>query len=128
MHPPRGLPLVTVDLEATDGESPAEVIERLSSTPFDLATEWPVRACLLVAGGKPLTIVLVLNHIVVDAWSVGRLEEELMAFGAANGAGRQPTLPPVRYQPVDLAQSRPHQPPGPRWNRRWPTGAPRSTS
>jgi len=104
VHPPRGLPLVTVDLEATGGETPAEVIERLSSTPFDLANEWPIRACLLVAGGKPLTIVLVLNHIAFDAWSVDRLEQELIAFGAANGAGRQLTLPPVRYQPVDLAQ------------------------
>jgi hypothetical protein len=104
VHPPRGLPLITVDIEAKDAESPAEVIERLSSTPFDLATEWPVRACLLVAGGRPVTIVLVLNHIAFDAWTVDRLEQELVAFGAANGAGRQLTLPPVRYQPVDLAQ------------------------
>ncbi len=103
VNPPRGLPLTTVDIEAKDGESPAEVIERLSSTPFDLTTEWPVRACLLVSGGRPVTIVLVLNHISFDAWSVDRLETELVAFGAANGAGRQLTLPPVRYQPVDLA-------------------------
>lgn len=104
VHPPRGLPVVTVDIESKDGESPAEVIERLSSTPFDLATEWPVRACLLVAGDRPITLVLVLNHISFDAWSVDRLETELVAFGAANGQGRQLTLSPVRHQPVDLAQ------------------------
>lgn len=100
VHPPRGLPLITVD---TAAESPAEVIERLSAAPFDVAAEWPVRACVLLAGGRPSTIVLVLNHIAFDAWTVDRLEQELVAFGAANGAGRQLTLPPVRHQPVDLA-------------------------
>lgn len=110
VHPPRGLPVVTVDIESKDGETPAEVIERLSSTPFDLATECPVRACLLVAGDRPVTLVLVLNHISFDAWSVDRLETELVAFGAANGAGRQLTLSPVRYQPVDLAHFEASQP------------------
>jgi hypothetical protein len=100
VHPPRGLPLTTV--EVTDG--PAEVIERLTSTPFDLATEWPIRACVVLAGGRPSKLVLVLNHMAFDAWTVDRFEQELRTLGAAIGEGRQVSLPPVRHQPVDLAQ------------------------
>jgi len=104
VQPPRGLPLVTVDTESADAESPAEVIERLSTAPFELATEWPIRACLVLTGGRPNTLVLVLNHMAFDAWTVDRFEQELSAFGAAAAEGRQPVLPPVRHQPVDLAQ------------------------
>jgi hypothetical protein len=104
VHPPRGLPLITVDTEAENAETPAEVIERLSTAPFELAAEWPIRACLVLTGGRPNRLVLVLNHMAFDAWTVDRFEQELSAFGAAAAAGRQVVLPPVRHQPVDLAQ------------------------
>jgi hypothetical protein len=103
VHPPRGLPLSTVSTERDGTESPAEVIERLTSTPFELATEWPIRACAVLTGGRPTKLVLVLNHIAFDAWTVDRFEQELQALGAGIGSGRPAALPPVRHQPVDLA-------------------------
>jgi hypothetical protein len=103
VHPPRGLPLVTVSTERDGTESPAEVIERLTSAPFDLATEWPIRACVVLTDGRPTKLVLVLNHMAFDAWTVDRFEQELQALGAGIGSGRPAALPPVRHQPVDLA-------------------------
>ncbi|HEU5268456.1 MAG TPA: condensation domain-containing protein [Jatrophihabitans sp.] len=104
VHPPRGLPLVTASTESTGAESPAAVLDRLTNAPFDLATEWPIRACVVLAGGRPSKLVLVLNHMAFDAWTVDRFEQELRALGAAIGGGRQVALPPVRHQPVDLAE------------------------
>ena len=102
VHPPRGLPLVTA--ETGGAESPAAVLDRLTNAPFDLATEWPIRACVVLAGGRPSKLVLVLNHMAFDAWTVDRFEQELRALGSAIGGGRQVSLPPVRHQPVDLAE------------------------
>ena len=104
VHPPRGLPLVTVSTERDGTESPAEAIERLTSAPFDLATEWPIRACVVLAEGRPTKLVLVLNHMAFDAWTVDRFEQELRALGAGINSGRPVALAPVRHQPVDLAQ------------------------
>lgn len=104
VHPPRGVPLVTVNTERDGIETPAEVIERLSTTPFDLTTEWPLRACVVLTGGQPTKLVLVLNHMAFDAWTVDRFEQELQALGAGISNGRPAALPPVRHQPADLAQ------------------------
>src|SRR3954451_5869911 len=104
VHPPRGLPLLTVSTERDGTETPAEAIDRLTSAPFDLATEWPIRACVVLSEGRPTKLVLVLNHMAFDAWTVDRFEQELRALGAGINSGRPVALPPVRHQPVDLAQ------------------------
>jgi hypothetical protein len=104
VHPPAGLPLVTVTSERDGTESPSEAVERLSRTAFELATEWPVRACVVTTGGLPRQLVLVLNHIAFDAWTVEMFERELRVVGAAIAEGRPAVLDPVRHQPLDLAR------------------------
>lgn len=104
VHPPAGLPLLTVTSERDGAESPSEAVERLNLAEFDLATEWPIRACVITTGGLPKQLVLVLNHIAFDAWTVEMFERELRVVGAAIAEGRPAVLEPVRHQPLDLAR------------------------
>ncbi|SDI33511.1 Condensation domain-containing protein [Actinokineospora alba] len=104
VHPPAAVPVVQVTVERDGTATPAEVVEELSSTEFDLAVQWPIRACLITAGGAPKQLVLVLNHMAFDAWTVDRFEREFEALGAGLAARKPAVLEPIRHQPTDLAR------------------------
>lgn len=104
VHPPAPLSVPTVSTERDGTPGPAQVVAELSGTAFELAKEWPLRACVLTTGGQPTHIVLVLNHMALDAWSVELLEQELEALRAGAAAGRPAVLRPIRHQPLDLAR------------------------
>ncbi|KAB8190936.1 hypothetical protein FH608_033370 [Nonomuraea phyllanthi] len=104
VEPPRPLAVVEVTTERDGTAGPAEVVEELSRRPFDLAGEWPVRACLITTGGAPRQCVLVFNHLAVDAWTLGELKRELQAQVTGLAARRPAALPPVRHRPSDLAR------------------------
>lgn len=104
VHPPAAVPVTQVTVERDGTATPAEVVEELSSTEFDLALQWPIRACLITAGGAPKQLVLVLNHMAFDAWTVDRFEREFEALGAGLAARRPAVLEPIRHQPTDLAR------------------------
>ena len=104
VHPPAALPLATATVEQDGTEPPATVVERLSTTDFDLATEWPIRACAVTRGGLATQVVLVLNHMAFDAWTFDRFERELLSLRAGFAARRPAALEPVRHQPLHLAQ------------------------
>lgn len=102
VNPPGAVALVTVTAEPDGTPAPADVVDALSTTEFDLENEWPIRACIITAAGVPTQLVLVLNHLAFDAWSIDRLERELSVLGEACRASRPVTLEPVRHQPSDL--------------------------
>lgn len=104
VHPPGPLSVRTATTEADDTPTPAAVVEELSTTEFDLATEWPIRACVITTGGRPIRLVLVLNHLAFDAWTIDAFEREFAALGAGVLARRPAVLEPVRHQPADLAR------------------------
>ncbi|MBB5873626.1 hypothetical protein F4553_007060 [Allocatelliglobosispora scoriae] len=104
VHPPGSLPLSTASADRDGTEAPADVIERLSTADFDLAQEWPMRACVVTAGGRPQRLVLVLNHMAFDAWTIDRLGRDLAALSAGIATGRPAVLEPIRHQPLDLAR------------------------
>ncbi|MFF8773977.1 condensation domain-containing protein [Kitasatospora sp. NPDC015120] len=58
--------------------------EELAGLPFDCATEWPVRAGLVVADGLVRHISLVLSHTAVDGTGMGLLVRDLseLSLGA----------------------------------------------
>lgn len=101
VNPPAALPVLVVTTERDGTPTPAEVMDRLVVTEFDLAGEWPIRACVITTGGAARQLVLVLNHLAFDAWSVDRLEREIKALGASS---RPAAFEPVRHQPLDLAR------------------------
>jgi hypothetical protein len=104
VHPPGVVPLTVVSAERDGTATPAETIDRLSTAEFDLASEWPIRACVITAAGAPKQLVLVLNHVAFDAWTVDRFEREMQVLGAGAAARRPVTLEPIRHQPLDLAR------------------------
>ncbi|MFG2263225.1 condensation domain-containing protein [Streptomyces sp. NPDC048720] len=107
VHPPAALPVREVTVEDDGTPGPAEAVAECTRAGFDLAADWPVRACLVTAGGVPRRLVLVLNHIAFDDWSVDTFLRELDALLAGAVAGRPAALPPVVRQPADLAAPEP---------------------
>lgn len=103
VHPPAPLPVRQATTEADGTPSPAEVVGECTVTGFDLAADWPIRACVVTTGGVPKRLVLVLDHIAFDDWSIDILLRELAALLAAAAAGRPASLPPVGRQPSELA-------------------------
>lgn len=103
VHPPGAVPATLVTTERDGTPSPAEVLDELTTRPFDLAAEWPIRAAVITTGGAPKQIVLVLNHLAVDVWTLGEIKRELRMQGAGFAERRPAALRPVRHQPADLA-------------------------
>ncbi|MEU4833949.1 condensation domain-containing protein [Streptosporangium sp. NPDC023615] len=104
VHPPAPLPVTVATTERDGTPAPADVVEELGGRPFDLAGEWPIRACLITTGGVPRHCVLVFNHLAVDVWTLGEIKRELRTQGAGIAARRPAALLPVSRQPADLAR------------------------
>ncbi|MFI6708694.1 condensation domain-containing protein [Nonomuraea sp. NPDC050478] len=104
VHAPGPWPIVQASVERDGTPSPAEVVEDLTGRPFDLAAEWPIRACVITSGGAPKQVVVVFNHLAVDMWTLERIEQELWAQAQGIASRRPASLPPVRHQPADLAR------------------------
>jgi Condensation domain len=109
--PPAPLPVREVTTEADGTPAPVDVIRDLTVADFDLARDWPIRACVVTGAGVPKRLVLVLNHIAFDDWSLEEFRREFVAMlGAIGGRGRA-TLPPISHQPTDLARHEAATPP-----------------
>ncbi|MDA0636997.1 condensation domain-containing protein [Nonomuraea sp. MCN248] len=104
VHAPGPWPIAWASVERDGTPSPAEVVEELSARPFDLAAEWPIRACVITSGGVPKQVVLVFNHLAVDMWTLKRIEHELWTQAEGVASRRPVSLGPVRHQPADLAR------------------------
>jgi amino acid adenylation domain-containing protein/non-ribosomal peptide synthase protein (TIGR01720 family) len=81
--------------------------------PFDLGTGPLLRARLLRLAPDDHVLLIVLHHIVTDAWTRGILNRELAALYESFHAGRPPRLPELPVQYADFAA----------WQRRWLQGA-----
>src|SRR5260370_19691652 len=80
--------------------------------PFDLTRPPLFRARLLRLSENEHVLLLVLHHIVTDAWSFGVLFKELAATYEAFAAGRPSPLPELTIQYADFAV----------WQRDWFSG------
>ncbi|WP_232668741.1 non-ribosomal peptide synthetase/MFS transporter [Pseudonocardia sp. TRM90224] len=85
---------------------PAVAVAELAGTPFDLATEQPIRATLLRHRSDRHILVICLHHIAADGWSVGLLAADLAAAFAGGGPGRATELPPPSAQYADVTHAR----------------------
>ncbi|WP_405145054.1 condensation domain-containing protein [Sphaerisporangium sp. NBC_01403] len=104
VHSPAALPVIHVTTEKDGTAAPGEVVEKLTTTEFDLSTEWPIRACVITTAGVPRQLVLVLNHLAVDVWTVRQIKRELKVQCAGFSSRRPASLEPVRHQPMDLTR------------------------
>ncbi|MBZ4422336.1 amino acid adenylation domain-containing protein [Myxococcus sp. RHSTA-1-4] len=116
IHPGGRLPIQVRDLQVLpESERGAEVLRLAAEEargPFDLARGPLLRALLLRLGEREHVLVLVLHHIVSDAWSTGILLRELGALYPAFSAGSPSPLPELSVQYADYAT----------WQRGWLRG------
>jgi hypothetical protein len=109
------MPIVSLEtVAAPQREAIAtRLVRREIARPFDLAVGPVFRITVLRTAPDDHVIVLLLHHIVSDAWSMGVLLSELGAAYTALAAGTAPMLPPLPVQYADFAV----------WQRQWLTDA-----
>lgn len=84
------VPLEIVDLDraADPGRVAAQVAQSYRDTGYDVVADWPVRMAVIRHGGTLTHRVLVMCHLVTDAFGAGLLMAELAGTGTT---GRPPT-------------------------------------
>jgi hypothetical protein len=87
------------ELRITEMTNPAAI----AAEPFDLTTQVPVRARLLVVEPGVHVLVMVVHHVATDGWSAGILARDLSSAYAARHAGREPGWAPLAVQYADFA-------------------------
>ena len=104
--PTRSVELAVVDLSGiADGE--AEALRRTQAEaqrPFDLTGDTLLRATLLRLGPQEHLLLLVMHHIVTDAWSMSVFFEELGHHYTASITGRPAAVPDLRLQYGDFSR------------------------
>ncbi|MFE2442996.1 amino acid adenylation domain-containing protein [Streptomyces sp. NPDC059426] len=78
-----------------------EALSEVARRGFDLASELPIRADLLVLSPTEHVFLIVVHHIVADGWSFGPLVDDLVAAYTARRTGSAPTWRPLPVQYAD---------------------------
>jgi len=95
---PAEFPLRVEPLEGADSGELKRLLTREVTHPFDLARGPLFRARLVQLGPAENVLVLVLHHIISDAWSMSVLYRDLSALYAAESSGQSAELEPLRLQ------------------------------
>jgi amino acid adenylation domain-containing protein len=107
VEPHRREPLPVVDLTSVPPDArearARELVAAEAERPFDLAAGPLRRALLYRLGEREHCLLLLMHHMLADAWSQRVLAEELTAAYGALAAGTEPRLPELRLQPSDVA-------------------------
>jgi amino acid adenylation domain-containing protein len=80
-----------------------EYITQSILQPFDLSTDYMVRAELLELSREEYILVVVMHHISSDGWSLAVLVKELVELYSAGVSGSTPNLPGLEVQYSDYA-------------------------
>ncbi|KAA1244362.1 AMP-binding protein, partial [Mycobacterium simiae] len=97
--PPEAVALIVTEL--ADGLPLAEAVNQAAGHHFELATEIPLRAQLIVASKTEHVLVLVVHHIAADGASLVALTQDLTTAYAARAAGHEPHWAPLGVQYAD---------------------------
>ncbi len=105
IRPELALAIPVVDLQGVfDREAEAERINAIEvRRPFDLARGPLLRVTLLRLAAEDHLCLLQVHHSIADAWSLGRLMDELTRLYIAFSRGEAAPLPPLPVQYADFA-------------------------
>jgi len=78
-------------------------VQQLVKVPFNLSTDYKLRAHLIKLNEAEHILVATMHHIAADGWSTSIIVNELMELYAANEAGGIPQLQPLQIQYSDYA-------------------------
>ena len=106
------LALEISELRSSDRDVIARRVAELADQRFDLARAPLLRIHLLRTGDDEQVLLLVMHHIIADAWSSGILFADLVALYNANRQKRPAALPELAVQYADFAV----------WQREWLQG------
>ncbi|MBR8834205.1 MAG: amino acid adenylation domain-containing protein, partial [Stigonema ocellatum SAG 48.90 = DSM 106950] len=105
-----------VDLQGLPAAQQSTLVQQLAladqKTSFDLSTAPLIRVKLLRLGEQSHVLLLVMHHIISDAWSLGILMKELSALYTGNLTLKHSGLPELAIQYADFAH----------WQRQWLSG------
>jgi amino acid adenylation domain-containing protein len=87
-------------------------MQEAAQRPFELTRGPLLHASLLRLEDEEYVLFFCVHHIASDGWSMGVISRELGALYAALVEGREPTLPPLRFQYPDYVA----------WQRGWLAG------
>jgi hypothetical protein len=108
--------LPVVDLSALEDDErtrrATELIEHEATLPFDLSSGPVLRACVLRLDASEHLLLVMMHHIVSDAWSAGVFFQELTALYKEFSHHRNAPLAPLKLQYTDYAE----------WQREWLQG------
>src|SRR5580765_8276951 len=84
-----------------------EIIKQEASKPFDLGSAPLLRGVLIRLGAREHILALSIHHIVVDEWSMGVLQQEMVLLYAAYVQGQESPLKemPLQYAEYTLWQA-----------------------
>ncbi|MCB5908820.1 non-ribosomal peptide synthetase [Streptomyces pinistramenti] len=98
--PPHAATVKLSAVPCTEEELPA-LFHDAAFTPFDLATDLPLRATLFTTGTHDHLLLLTLHHIASDGWSLTPLLRDLSTAYRARRTGTRPAWRPLTVQYAD---------------------------
>lgn len=110
------MPVIDITDEAHGEEEKHRLVlehyYRETDAPFDLEKDNLIRVVLLRLSQQEHVLILIMHHIVSDAWSVGVLVGEFVALYGAFNVGQASPLPSLPIQYADFSK----------WQRQWLSG------
>ncbi|MFF2482379.1 amino acid adenylation domain-containing protein [Paenibacillus sp. NPDC058071] len=107
VHPFSPIPLRLHDLSSLPLDEQKyrldELVQQKSALPFQIESEWPIKAYLFALHGQELYLLLNIHHIACDGWSLGIIIKEVGTIYEALSNHQLAELPPLAIQYADFA-------------------------
>ncbi|CAM1366010.1 non-ribosomal peptide synthase/polyketide synthase [Tenacibaculum xiamenense] len=89
--------------EVSGEEELSITLQKYLSVPFDLSSDYKLRACLYDLGDNKYVLACVFHHIASDGWSENILTNEFVELYSALNSEREIMLPELSLQYIDYA-------------------------
>ena len=95
--------LLVIEAANWDETALQSFMEQEAQRPFNLEEGPLLRLLILKRGAQEALLLLSINHLITDFWSMSLLVQELYLLYTAERTGQSPSLPPLELLPSDYA-------------------------